>query len=114
MVKITSAGQNAAIAIAFTAKKEDGNTLYDYNSNAIRKNYASNCREFFAINADGSETIESCVGALAAEAVASNTFRTYRQVGTAGDHHFVSIDVAGMADIPVGTTIEIRGVRANA
>jgi hypothetical protein len=113
MAKVQSTGQEEAIPFAVTAALTNGDTLYDYATNAIRKNYATIFRCFFGISRNGTVEIESIVSPLAAETVPSNNVRRYRRTEVDDTQRMVKIDIAATADIPAGTTIEIWGVRAD-
>lgn len=114
MAKVQSTGHEEAIPFAVTADLTNGDTLYDYATNAIRKNYATIFRCFFGISKNGTVEIESIVSSLAAETVPSSNVRRYRRTEVDDTLRMVKIDIAATADIPAGTTIEIWGVRADA
>lgn len=115
MVKIISEAHESSITVAFSAYIDNKFYLYDYQPNAIRKNYASICREFFAINTDGTAEIKSIVSSTSVSAVGMTNNREYKQTGIDTNASIVKLIIsADGADIPVGTVIEIWGVRADA
>lgn len=101
------------ITIATTISLSNERILYDYTTNAIRKNYASVFKAWTRVNNDGCHEIHSLVGGLRAETISSGSIREYLGIGEASDR-IVGIDLTALANIPIGTVIKIWGVRANA